>query len=644
MSMLGHLSAADKERLAARERRDKLALDAAWEAKRLAAKEKNAAVHGRRLRDPRDPSGSSGGATSRPASTRVIASPLPRVATLKRAKSASPRRTRRSIAREGDLVTASAVGTGDLAHGVYWPSAGRYMTVKDQGPPALHVELSPTKFRSRKTYGRSSDLLVRAFSTFDLSKTGQISREDFVVGLTHPGGAAKELAECNGHEMAELTAEVAHSIFQMADTDGDGLIDSREFARAWSSTGGFSRQGGASTVAPPPDSSPERPTRPTRTGKVGKVTLRATSYLEGGGDQQLGGGGVGGGACFVVPCKLRVRSGSEPGAHEIGTLPAGTKVHVQEQAGDEEAPLALVALAGLSNPLGWVRCGVDVESASRLETQHRVRSRSRAMVVVGDGESRAMSAARERRRSLANAADRESAAAAGEAGGKPRPEKLYKAAMFASLAANLTSAAVQQDELAASCRKGNFEVEVGTELAKKRAEGKRVEDLMREWDPNEDAEITKMEFRLIVRKHLKMEDADVATIDKLFDSLDEDHSESLDQSEMKVAFRHLQEKATRAKEEEKHFLARASSLRDRARQLEQVGDVTAELEHLESRVKSTSPQVTDDSPLPARIGAMLEKRNIKASELVRKWDPNGDGAIDRKVKRPYFESPLHPAR
>ena len=91
----------------------------------------------------------------------------------------------------------------------------------------------------------------------------------------------------------------------------------------------------------------------------------------------------------------------------------------------------------------------------------------------------------------------------------------------------------------------------------------KVADLLREWDPNGDGKISKMEMRQSVKKTLG-EKADAREIDALFTSLDDDNSGSLDIDELKVALKRFQESAAQDALECKRRLEEAVVLRGKA--------------------------------------------------------------------------------
>ena len=85
--------------------------------------------------------------------------------------------------------------------------------------------------------------------------------------------------------------------------------------------------------------------------------------------------------------------------------------------------------------------------------------------------------------------------------------------------------------------------------------GATIEKILRDWDPNRDGAVSRMEFRQGVRKLI--EKADMKHIDALFAELDTDHSGELDIDETRVALKKLQKSATGATKGAEKVRARA---------------------------------------------------------------------------------------
>jgi Ca2+-binding EF-hand superfamily protein len=150
---------------------------------------------------------------------------------------------------------------------------------------------------------------------------------------------------------------------------------------------------------------------------------------------------------------------------------------------------------------------------------------------------------------------------------------------------------------------------------------------MREWDPNGDGKISKMEFRQDIRKLLGME-TDVREIDALFESLDADSGGSLDASELKLALSTLQECAVRAERDGVAQRERAAAYRDLSAEASRVAEATRLAEEHARKLEAA----TNKSP-GAQLGSIMTEKGIRAADVVAKWDRSGDGEIDKKEFR-----------
>ena len=158
--------------------------------------------------------------------------------------------------------------------------------------------------------------------------------------------------------------------------------------------------------------------------------------------------------------------------------------------------------------------------------------------------------------------------------------------------------------------------------AQAKDKSKFIADLMRDWDPNRDGTITKMEFRANVRK-LVPEKVDVKEVDNLFETLDVDKSGEIDISELKLALKRLQDAAAQASAQSEQLRASLEDLHARAARAQNVATLTAQSEQVhrekdELRTKSVG----------AQLGNILNKKGFKVADLVAKWGGD-DGLIDR---------------
>ena len=199
---------------------------------------------------------------------------------------------------------------------------------------------------------------------------------------------------------------------------------------------------------------------------------------------------------------------------------------------------------------------------------------------------------------------------------KARGDKLLQSTMLFAVAAEELKKA--EDIEAQAGTKKELMVKVGEKLAERSAQNadkeKFIVDLMREWDPNRDGTITKMEFRQNLRAMLPDDKPDVKECDKLFDMLDADRSGEMDINELKMALKRFQEKATEFAEQAISVHANAGKYRERAVRAEKVALQTAESEQSVKDLETMSKK-----SVGAQLGGILIKKGLKVGDLVATW-------------------------
>jgi len=180
-------------------------------------------------------------------------------------------------------------------------------------------------------------------------------------------------------------------------------------------------------------------------------------------------------------------------------------------------------------------------------------------------------------------------------------------------------------ESVARARPG-LEQQVGEALQARAAKAKDeftfVSDLAREWDPNRDGAISKMEFRAAVRKLLDGRQLDVKEIDSLFNDIDLDRGGEVDISELKAGIRRLHKAAVEAARKSDEAKAKGGKLR------EHVGRAQAVLAATKaSEVANGELLGFEKGSLGAQLGTVVQRKGLSVSDIVSKWGGK-DGLID----------------
>ena len=153
--------------------------------------------------------------------------------------------------------------------------------------------------------------------------------------------------------------------------------------------------------------------------------------------------------------------------------------------------------------------------------------------------------------------------------------------------------------------------------------GIKIEDLMKEWDRNNDGDISKQEFRLNVRK-LGIKDADATTkqLDDLYESVDFDGSDALDMKEIKTAVETWKAEAVNAIELAAFHKIIVASKRTVAEAFRTAADVTALYE-----AEQREHEALREGTLAYRLGSLLKQKNVKVAEVVSHWSTDANGSI-----------------
>ena len=410
----------------------------------------------------------------------------------------------------------------------------------------------------------------------------------------------------------------------------------------------------------------------------------------------------------IVNTKLVLRVGKSMDSQKVGNLLAGSEVIVLEEftledgvvrarIGYDSTPRGLCVV-----PRGWVT--TEKEGETKLTyarvlreviegASKRIITQSGAAVDAGSHKapsgktSMASRIAKRRqdhreRRTAARAAT--PAAAAEGVGLLPTPAQVSKDAPASSSAKIVQKKAASTrerpftwqsaDHLRAKADQmladadieetkqfSSLEATLGSLLKEK---GIKLEKLMLEWDRNNDNQISKLEFRVNVRKiGLSETTATTQQIDSLFDSLDLDNvretawpcpppppspiardalalqmvlinsmaldscspqSGQLEIREVKAGLKKMANDVEVQHEKAGRVQERATNLRRIAGLFSQAADDTTKVDDAE-RILSDHLAGTPSQ----RLGALLKARQVKVSNVVAEWDKDGSGTIDR---------------
>mmetsp|Transcript_49027 Transcript_49027/g.127984 ORF Transcript_49027/g.127984 Transcript_49027/m.127984 type:complete len:545 (+) Transcript_49027:159-1793(+) len=187
-------------------------------------------------------------------------------------------------------------------------------------------------------------------------------------------------------------------------------------------------------------------------------------------------------------------------------------------------------------------------------------------------------------------------------------EELFTAAALQEQAEQILDQASSIEKTAASAA-SSLELKLGRELSKQTM---TVPEMIRKWDANGDGEISKIEFRQVVRNILKIK-ADNKEVDELFDRLDGDGGGSLDPKEMAIALKLFQDNVASAEADESAQQRLAVELRGEAALLLECAKVTADLESYLARIMALRDGVYEGS-LESQVCAMIVSRSKFTSE------------------------------
>ena len=154
----------------------------------------------------------------------------------------------------------------------------------------------------------------------------------------------------------------------------------------------------------------------------------------------------------------------------------------------------------------------------------------------------------------------------------------------------------------------------------------KLAQIVKQLAKNGEDPISKMEFRQRVRKLLPK--VDTIKIDALFVEWDKDGGGSLDVDELKDALRQCCESAAKYAELSANARSKITRLQERMAQAREAAAAMAAVENANVEIERISAMVNTSTEF--RLGTLLLQKasSLKMSDIVRKWDANGDGKID----------------
>ena len=152
--------------------------------------------------------------------------------------------------------------------------------------------------------------------------------------------------------------------------------------------------------------------------------------------------------------------------------------------------------------------------------------------------------------------------------------------------------------------------------------GQDLKKLVPTWAKYGTDPITKHEFRQHTRKLLGNPDS--KDVDALFEAFDVDGGGSLDPDELKAAFKKLQMHAIKREQQLPAVLEKVAYYEQRAAKVQAAIDAAKDA----TRSGEQAKNVHATTPVDVRLGSLLRKKSMKASEIIQRWDPSGDGQID----------------
>ena len=151
----------------------------------------------------------------------------------------------------------------------------------------------------------------------------------------------------------------------------------------------------------------------------------------------------------------------------------------------------------------------------------------------------------------------------------------------------------------------------------------KIPEMVRQWAKRGVEPISKMEFRQNVRKVL--DKTNTKDIDALFEEMDDDGGGSLDVEELQSALKDFQAKAATAAAASNSVMEGLDFIRSKVASVQECLNATLTFENGQQQLE----YLRTNSKVDAELGRHLLAKTIKITELVNRWDSNGNGTIER---------------
>ena len=346
---------------------------------------------------------------------------------------------------------------------------------------------------------------------------------------------------------------------------------------------------------------------------------------------------------------LQMRTSAELDSHPIGTLPAGTLVRIIKRttlpSGIQRAAVAREGLR--EGALGWVTVGKveddspggsgsrfpsrrDALSSGRLISSHRrggvpgEGGEDQLALFDGDGHGDAFANAPAGLEGGADGSGKGEEGEPSEAIASKKKKGAREQRLIPSTELEALIASYLERATAEEMRISDLNKPLAVRLGKKLLESQvKVPEIVTSWAKRGTEPISRMGFRQNVRK--MVEDSSAKEVDALFQRLDDDGGGTLDLAELKSAMRRFRDASDRVVHETEQIHREAAQMRERAAQISKVLEATRASEQADMRLE----QLRSRKSAGAKLGTILVSRNLKVSDLVNKWDPSGDGEVDK---------------